>query len=181
MRYRLATARGPLGRYTGKFAGDGTRPPERAPWQTILASWLGSFAALGALGWLTAATGAPLVMAPFGASAVLLFAHPDSPLTQPRNVVCGNLLGGMIGMAAGLGLGEAWWVMALVVATTIALGKAVRCLHPPAGATAIVCMHIQPGWSFLLAPVLSGSVLLVLTAALYNNAIEHRRYPRHWW
>lgn len=181
MRYRLAVVRRPIGRYTGKFAGDGTRPPERPPWRVILISWIGAVVSLGALGWLAEATHAPLVMAPFGASIVLLYAHPDSSLTQPRNVIGGHVLGGVIGMLTNLSLGDTWLAMAVAVATTVAAMKATRSVHPPAGATTIVCMQAHAGWAFLGAPVLAGSVLLVLAAAVYNNAVEHRRYPRHWW
>lgn len=180
-RIRLARARRPLGRYAGKFAGDGPTAGERPPLRAIAASWLGALAALAALCWLAEATGAPLVMAPFGASVVLLFAQPDSQLTQPRNVIGGHLLGGAIGVALGMHLGDTWIVLALAVATTVALTKATRTVHPPAGATAIVCLHLQPDWRVLLAPVLAGSAVLVATAALYNNAIEHRRYPLRWW
>jgi CBS-domain-containing membrane protein len=181
MRYRMAIAHRPLGRYTNKFSGDGTRPPERPPWRIIVISWIGALISLGALGWLAEASHAPLVMAPFGASVVLLFAHPDSALTQPRNVIGGHVLGGVIGLLASVCLGETWMAMALAVATTIAATKATRSVHPPAGATAIVCMHVHADWTFLFAPVLAGSALLVLSAAVYNNAVEHRRYPRHWW
>lgn len=181
IRYRLAHVRRPIGRYTGKFAGDGTRPPDRPTWKVILISWVGALVSLGTLGWLADASHAPLVMAPFGASVVLLFAHPDSSLTQPRNVIGGHVIGGVIGVVASLVLGETWLAMALAVATTVALTKATRSVHPPAGATAIVCLHVHADWWFLLTPVLAGSVLLVLAAAVYNNAIEHRLYPRHWW
>lgn len=177
VRYRLR----PLGRYGGKFAGDGSRAPERPPWRVVAVSWIGALVALAALGGLAEASRTPLMMAPLGASAVLLFAHPDSTLAQPRNVVGGNLLGGAIGFAVGLWLGDGWLAMALAVATTIAATKSLRCVHPPAGATAIVGMHALADWRFLALPVLAGSALLVLLAAAYNNVIEHRRYPRHWW
>ena len=184
-RYRLARIRRPVWRYAGKFTGDGTTPPPRPRWQAIVVAWLGALAALGGLGALAQFSHAPLVMAPFGASAVLLFAHPDSTLTQPRNVIGGHCLGGLIGLLAGLGSGvlpdAGWLVMAVAVATAIALMKLLRCVHPPAGATTIVCLHLAPDWWVLVAPVLTGSVLLVVAAAIYNNAIEHRQYPRHWW
>lgn len=181
VRWRFVTARRPVRRYAAKFAGASHAMPTRPPWRHILYAWLGAILTLGTIGWLAEITHAPLVMAPFGASAVLLFAHPDSLLTQPRNVLLGHFLGGSIGLIAGTALGEGWLAMALAVATTIAATKATRSVHPPAGATAIVCMHAHAAWSFLLAPVLAGSALLVLAAAVYNNTIEHRRYPLRWW
>jgi CBS-domain-containing membrane protein len=181
IRYRIAVLRRPIGLYSVKFYGDGTHAPERPPWSIILISWVGALVSLGALGWLAEESHAPLVMAPFGASVVLLYAHPDSVITQPRNVIGGHILGGVIGILTGMALGDAWLAMALAVATTVAAMKATRSVHPPAGATAIVCMQSHAGWAFLCAPVLTGSVLLVIAAAVYNNAVEHRRYPKHWW
>ena len=180
-RFRWRSARRPVRSYARKFGGDGTPRPTPPSWQVIGISWIGAVIALGGLGGIAELSHAPLVMAPFGASAVLLFAHPDSPLTQPRNVIAGHLIGGIVGLLTGLCLGDSWVGMALGVATTIAIAKATQSVHPPAGATTIVCMHLHVDWSFLLAPVFAGSVLLVLAAALFNNAIEHRRYPRHWW
>ncbi len=180
-RYRMARIKRPMRSYAGKFGGDGSEMPPRPRWEVILIAWIGALAAMATLGGLAQVSQAPLVMAPFGASAVLLFGHPESPLTQPRNVLGGHCLGGVIGLATGTWLGTSWPLMALAVATTIALMKATRTVHPPAGATAIVCMSFAPDWWRLLAPVLSGSALLVVAAAIYNNAIEHRRYPRHWW
>jgi hypothetical protein len=99
MRYRWAVVRRPMGRYAQKFAGDGTSAQERPCWNVIVVSWIGALLSLSALGWLAQATHAPLLMAPFGASVVLLYAHPDSTLTQPRNVIGGHLLGGVKGDA----------------------------------------------------------------------------------
>ena len=62
----------------------------------VLASWLGALVARSALGWISAWSHYPLVVAPFGASAVLLFGNPASPLAQPRNILAGNTLGALI-------------------------------------------------------------------------------------
>lgn len=181
LRVRLGHVRRPLLRYSRKFTGDGSRPPERPSWTTVAVAWAGALVALATLGGLAEISRAPLMMAPQGASAVLLFAQPDSSLTQPRNVILGHGVGALIGLLANLVLGDDWFSMALAVATTIAVTKVLRCLHPPAGATSIIACHASASWWFLITPVLSGSLLLVLFAALYNNAIEHRHYPRHWW
>ena len=62
----------------------------------VLTSWLGALVAITALGWISAWSHYPLVVAPFGASTVLLFGHPASPLSQPRNIVAGNTLGALV-------------------------------------------------------------------------------------
>jgi CBS-domain-containing membrane protein len=136
--------------------------------------------AIGLLGWIADASGAPLMLASFGASSVLLFGMPESPFSQPRNTVLGHLLAAAIGIAAGAWLGDAWPAMALAVASALGLMKLTRSVHPPAGSTAIIAVHLHPSLEFLVLPTLAGSAILVLLAALYNNVFERRRYPLRW-
>jgi hypothetical protein len=100
-------------------------------------------------------SGEVLIVAPLGASCVLLFGYPRSPLAQPRNVVLGNALGGLVGIAlAGL-WGQGPLVLALSVALTILLGQQLRCLHPPAGGMAFLVTFLGVSWHFLLFPVVT--------------------------
>jgi CBS-domain-containing membrane protein len=94
---------------------------------------LGGLTAVGLMAMLSAWSGHVLVVAPLGASCVLLFGYPRSPLAQPRNVVLGNCLGGCVGIALVHLLGQGPLVLALAVALTILMGQQLRCLHPPAG------------------------------------------------
>lgn len=170
-------------RYAGKFTG--TVAPPTLPWQASIGhaaiAWMGTIITLGALGWLSEATQAPLMLASFGASCVLLFGYPDSAFSQPRNTLGGHFLAALIGTGLVTLLGDHWSVMALAVATAIAAMKLTHTVHPPAGSTAIIAVHLHPHLSFLLLPILSGASLLVVLAALFNNVIEHRRYPLSWW
>ncbi|MFS2036618.1 HPP family protein [Polaromonas sp. CT11-55] len=124
--------------------------------------------------------GLPWLVAPLGASAVLIFAVPASPMAQPWPVVGGNTLSALAGIAGVHGahlLGSPELAAALAVATAIALMLALRCLHPPGGATAL--MMVLGGISspvFAFYPVMLNSVLLVLMGILYNNATR-RAYP----
>jgi CBS-domain-containing membrane protein len=83
---------------------------------------LGGLTAVGLMAMLSAWSGHVLVVAPLGASCVLLFGYPRSPLAQPRNVVLGNCLGGCVGNAMVHLLGQGPLVLALAVALTILLG-----------------------------------------------------------
>ncbi|KEF41278.1 MAG: HPP family protein [Cyanobium sp. CACIAM 14] len=144
-------------------------------------SWLGALVSIGLLGALSAWSGHLLMAAPLGASSVLLFGYPRSPLAQPRNIVLGNLLGGLIAV---LMVGCGWhgaWAVALAVGLTILVGQQCRCLHPPAGGIAFlgIFLKVQPG--FLLFPVLSGSLLLVLLAWQFSRRVRSAdAYPVHW-
>ncbi len=128
----------------------------------------GGAVAIGVLGSLTYYTGHPLLMAPFGASCVLLFSVPNSPLSQPVNVVCGHLLATLVGLLLRQYLPDTWWAAALAVGLAIALMAAFRVTHPPAGADPIVVFATHPGFGFLILPVLIGSVALVVIASLFH-------------
>jgi len=142
---------------------------------------LGGLTAVGLMAMLTAWSGQVLIVAPLGASCVLLFGYPRSPLAQPRNVVLGNALGASIGIALVSLLGQGPLVLALAVAITILLGQQLRCLHPPAGGMAFLAAFLGMSWHFLLFPVLSGSLLLVLLAWAFSRWVPGAMpYPLHW-
>ena len=147
----------------------------------VLASWLGALLAITALGLISAWSQYGLVVAPFGASTVLLFGHPESPLAQPRNMVLGNSLAAVVSVVCVATLGDAAWVMGLAVGITIALGQLLRCLHPPAGAVALLGVLLQARPGFILVPVLSGSLLLLALALLFHRLPPRPTpYPHHW-
>jgi CBS-domain-containing membrane protein len=111
----------------------------------------------------------------------LLFGYPGSPLAQPRNLVLGNGLGALVGMALLACIGQGPVSLALAVAITILLGQQLRCLHPPAGGLAFLVVYLGVPWGFLVFPVLSGSVLLVLLAWGFSRWVPGAAlYPRHW-
>ena len=146
----------------------------------ILFSYLGSFIGIGVLAYLSIVSGYPLIAAPFGAAAVLVFAVPNSPLAQPRNLIFGNLLGGAIAVVMVYLFGSEPWVMALSVATAIKVMQLTKTLHPPGGAVALVGVMSQASWSFVFTPVLAGSIVLLFCTLIFNNLIPERSYPRHW-
>jgi CBS-domain-containing membrane protein len=144
-------------------------------------TWLGALLAMALLGLLGAWSGMLLLVAPLGASSVLLFGYPASPLAQPRNIVLGNLVGAMVSVTAVAWLGRGPLVIALAVALTVLLGQRLRCLHPPAGGLAFLGVALGATPLFLLTPVLSGSLLLVLIAAAFSRWVKGALpYPQHW-
>jgi CBS domain-containing membrane protein len=120
-------------------------------------------------------------IAPMGASAVLLFAVPSSPLAQPWSLVGGNILSALIGITCAKLLGVSPLAAGIAVATAIGGMFALRCLHPPSGAVALMGVLGGPailaqGYRFALWPVGVNSLFLLSVALLYNNALG-RRYP----
>ncbi|MBD2198845.1 MULTISPECIES: HPP family protein [Calothrix] len=157
-----------------------TVPLDRPHHKHIFWSWLGSFIGIAATGYLSAKTGSPLLMAPFGATSVLIFAVPDSPLAQPRNVIGGNLIGALVSLTILHLFGSEPWAMGMAVATAIGIMQFTHTLHPPSGAIALVVMMTKAQWQFLLTPALEGSVILLLCAVVFNNLAQERSYPKHW-
>ncbi|HAG84942.1 MAG TPA: HPP family protein [Cyanobacteria bacterium UBA12227] len=125
-------------------------------------------------------TSYPLIAAPFGATAVLVFAVPDSPLAQPRNIIGGNCIGAIVCIILVHYFGTAPWVMALAVATAIKLMQLTKTLHPPGGAVALVGAMSGASWDFLLTPVLGGSIIILFCTLVFNNLAAGRAYPKHW-
>lgn len=142
-----------------------------------LKSGIGAMVGMGSVGALTVLTGMPLLIAPFGATAVLIFGQPKSPLAQPANVIGGYLLAAVIG---GLGVflfPGLWWVGAIAVGLSIAGMLILRITHPPAGAVPLVAFGSHLGGPTLFLVVGLGSALLVAIAVLHHLIPPRHQYP----
>jgi len=119
----------------------------------------------------------PWLVAPMGASAVLVFAVPASPMAQPWAVIVGNTLSALVGIACVNALGHTEAAAALAVGGAIGVMFITRSLHPPGGASALLMVLTSVSDPrFALVPVLLNSVLLVSAGIVFNNA-SGRRYP----
>ena len=124
----------------------------------------------------------PWVVASMGASAVLLFAVPHGPLSQPWNLLGGHLISAAIGVSVAQLVPETIAAASLAVGLSISVMYLTRCLHPPGGATALFAVvggdsvHAL-GYGYLLSPVLLNVVVMLAWALLINNLLGNRRYP----
>ncbi|OQW69725.1 MAG: hypothetical protein BVN33_17945 [Proteobacteria bacterium ST_bin13] len=137
----------------------------------------------GLLCGVLAGTGAahPLLVAPMGASAVLLFAVPASPLAQPWSILGGNALSALVGIAVALAVPNATVAAGLGVGLAIAVMSLARCLHPPGGAVALSAVLGGAAGSahpfmFALYPVGLNSLLLILAGLAFHRMSGHT-YP----
>ena len=145
---------------------------------------LGALLGLGGAAWLSQHMLAglnPWFIAPMGASAVLLFAVPASPLAQPWSIVGGNIVAALIGVTCAMHVADVALACALAGSLAIAAMFMLRCLHPPSGAVALTAVLGGPavralGYSFVLWPVAIDSLLLLMAALLFNVSAR-RRYP----
>jgi len=123
----------------------------------------------------------PFIVAPLGASAVLLFAVPARPLAQPWSIIGGNTLSAIIGVAVRMLVPDPMLACGLAVGLAIAAMSLARCLHPPGGAAALTAVVGGPavasaGFLFALSPVLINSLLLAALAWVFHRFSGHS-YP----
>ncbi|KRB88457.1 HPP family protein [Noviherbaspirillum sp. Root189] len=123
----------------------------------------------------------PWFIAPLGASAVLLFAAPASPLAQPWSIIGGNIVSALIGVTCARWIEAPFIAAAMAGALAIAAMFSLRCLHPPGGAIALTAVLGGPavtslGYQFAITPVAVNSAFLLLAALIFNNLLR-RRYP----
>lgn len=124
----------------------------------------------------------------FGATSVLLYGVMDSPLAQPRNLVGGHLISAVVGVTINILVPQVWVAAALAVSISIVLMQITKTLHPPGGATALIAIigseKIKAlGYSYVISPVLSGVIILLFVALIFNNLTPNRNYPKnkHWY
>ena len=158
----------------------------KAGYKDILTSALGGFLGILAIFMISQALfdyeTTVLIVPSMGASAVLLFAAPQAPFSQPWNVVAGHILSATIGVAC-------WrWIPDLTVAASVGVGLAIaamylaRCIHPPGGATALAAvigsdqLH-ELGFGYVFQPILLNVTAILLIAILFNGLFKWRRYP----
>ena len=175
--------------YLSKMKGTAKSPPGVGAGE-MLWSWIGAVLGIGACGWLSARYFEPrdltLIIGSFGASAVLVYGAIKSPLAQPRNLIGGHILSGLVGVASWqLFGGTVWIASALAVSIAIVAMLATKTLHPPGGATALIAViggDKVHGLGFLYAfiPAGAGALVLLLVALLVNNLSKNRRYPEYW-
>ncbi|MGD8618674.1 MAG: HPP family protein [Gammaproteobacteria bacterium] len=130
-------------------------------------------------------SGSASLVASMGASAVLLFAVPHGPLSQPWAVFGGHLISAAIGVGCARLHAPPLFTSALAVALAISAMHYLRCIHPPGGATALTAVaggesvHAM-GFQFVLTPVLLNVLVILLVAMLFNIPFPWRRYPVLW-
>jgi len=130
-----------------------------------LAAGGGASIAIGLLAYFdTIFVNQTLLMAPFGATAVIVFGLPASPLAQPKNVILGHLITAFVGLFFVQAFGVSPLTLALATGTGVSAMLISKTTHPPAGANPLLIMLSGQslGWGYLVTPVLIGAVVLVL-------------------
>lgn len=123
-----------------------------------------------------------LIVASMGASAVLLFAVPHGPLSQPWPLIGGHLISAVIGVSCAKLIPDVFVSAPLAVGLAVGTMYYFHCIHPPGGATALSAVvggnavH-QLGYQFILTPVLINVAAIISVAIFFNYFFKWRRYP----
>jgi len=175
--------------YLSKMKG-GAKSPPGVGGPELLWSWLGAMIGIGLCASLSAKYFEPrdltLLIGSFGASAVLVYGAIKSPLAQPRNLIGGHIVSGLVGVACWqLFGGTLWLATAMAVSLAIVAMLATKTLHPPGGATALIAVIGGPkihslGFLYAVIPAGAGAVVLLIVALLVNNLSKNRKYPEYW-
>jgi CBS-domain-containing membrane protein len=114
---------------------------------------------------------------PFGATMVLVMAVHESPLAQPKNIFFGHILSALSGVLIYFFLGMSFLSIGLAVAISVWAMMITKTIHPPAGANPIIAILGGKGLSFILLPVATGALIIIVFAVIYNKILK-RNYPK---
>ncbi|UJR29843.1 hypothetical protein I4U23_017386 [Adineta vaga] len=175
-----------------KFHGLHEERPKRLPWHEYVWSFLGALLGIAAVSFLHFRLldkhELLFLIGSFGASAVLIFGAPRSPLAQPRSLIGGHVLSAICGCTVRVAIDqfEHSTACALAVAIAIIVMQLTETVHPPGGATALLAVTTRPllpgaHFLFIIMPVLTGATTMLLIALIVNNLAPKRTYPSFWW
>ncbi len=150
-------------------------------------SFLGSFIGIGLIAFFQSRilpeSDNFFLIGSFGASSVLIYGAIQSPLAQPRNLVGGHLVSAIIGVSVYRFLPNIVWLAApLAVSLAIVMMQVTKTLHPPGGATALIAIIGSEkiknlGFIYVVSPVFTGCMVLLIVALIFNNLTSNRKYP----
>ena len=141
-------------------------------YESMLLGALGATLGIVLLQVLSETSNIALLVAPFGATFVLVFALPESPLVKPRAIIGGYLIATIIGMAFYQLMGNNPLSLGLAFGLSFVLMQLTKTLHPPAGAIPLLIMFSEPDWSYVITPILIGVILILVYEKFYNFVLK---------
>lgn len=165
--------------------------PPRAPNHEVLWSAIGAFLGILAVHEIAHFKQFNLqdtlfLVGSFGASAILIYGVPKSPYAQPRNLLLGHTLSAAVGVSCALLLSRFPGIAAaLAVSLAVIVMHLTNSIHPPGGATALIAVSgsekiQQMHFWYVLSPIFTGALVMLVVALLINNLSPNRRYPEFW-
>jgi CBS-domain-containing membrane protein len=159
---------------------------ERGQAIVVVAGAAGAAVAVAVMELASVSAEFPLMMVPFATSIVLVMGSPDAKPAQPRALVGGHLVSTLVGLIVLQLTGPGPWVAALAVGLAMIAMHLTRTFHPPAGIDPLVVVVNGMPWTFLLAPVGVGTLMLAAFAFAWHNlaaksTASGTSWPARWW
>ena len=116
----------------------------------------------------------------FGSSTLIVLVFHDSEFAQPANIFFGHLLAIVIGILFNKFLGMSYLTLGLSVGTTVTLMMYFKIIHPPAAANPLIALFADVSLSYIVFPVLVGSIVIIVLTLIINRYLLKRNYPVRW-
>ena len=120
------------------------------------------------------------LMFSFGSSTLIVLVFHDSEFAQPANVFFGHLLAIVIGILFNEFLGMSYLTLGLSVGTTVTLMMYFKIIHPPAAANPLIALFADISLSYIVFPVIVGSIVIIVLSIIINRYLLKRNYPIRW-
>ena len=146
--------------------------------KSLIAAVFSTFT-IGVLSLLTYKTPYGLfLIASFGSTMVLLYGYPESPFAKPKNIFFGHLLTAFVGVFfVNYVPLPIYVIIPLAVGAGVGLMIILNVTHPPAGGNPIIVIMGSVSFEYLISPVISGSIIVIIFGVILNKYIAKRKYP----
>jgi CBS-domain-containing membrane protein len=141
---------------------------------------VGAALAIGAMEWFSAIAHYSLAIIPFATSIVLVIGSPEADAAQPRALIGGHIVSTLVGLLVLKLAGPHGWAAAMAVGLAVLAMYVTGTFHPPAGINPLLVVANNLPWTFLIAPVLAGALLLTAFALIWHRWVAQRSWPREW-
>tara|TARA_Y100000768_G_scaffold364080_1_gene324249 strand:+ start:22 stop:492 length:471 start_codon:yes stop_codon:yes gene_type:complete len=133
------------------------------------------------LAYLTLETSSGIwLMFSFGATVFIVFVLYDLETAQPKNIFFGHLISILVGIIFNETVGLSFYSLGLSVGIAVVLMVYFKAMHPPAASNPLVALTMDLSFDFILFPVITGTIVIILMSVLINRIILKRNYPKKW-
>ena len=120
------------------------------------------------------------LMFSFGSTSLIVLVFYDSEFAQPANIFFGHLLAIIVGILFNEFIGMSYLTLGLSVGITLTLMMYFKIIHPPAAANPLIALFADVSFSYIVFPVIIGSILIIILSVIINRYLLKRNYPHRW-